>query len=499
MIYKRNYKLRVALVYPNRYQVASSCLAPRIIYDLLNQLNGVYCERFVHPESETIPPSSIESGTPLGKFQYILGTIQFELDYVNLCRMLEISRIPFLREEREKHDSLHILVIGGPVPTANPWLASAIADAVFLGEIEPTYERLIGSFQENSREAVLQALSEVPGLWIPAKNHFPTKIVRTTQFHTPLAQVIPDKGPKAQKGTFADHFLMELSRGCSRGCLFCLIGHTKRPARFAQVSDIVETVSKGIPTTGAKKVSFIGSSAADHPDLYDILQTLNLRKVPFVLPSLRIDSDSRIIEEIVKTGQRTITIAPESHIEEERFSLGKQFTNASIFDYANSVRKAKIRELRAYFISGIPETPFLSRLPLEIWIKEMNDFVVELRKRFASSKIRFSLTPFVPKPYTKLQQSVPDFNRMKREQDACIPVFKKAGIRFSLGSIRWAPVQTYLSMAGEGAAEIIRRVYLKGGLLNAWKKTVGNFVQLLETESERWNERFSPRYTTEWL
>ncbi len=499
MIYKRHYNLRVALVYPNRYQVASSCLAPRIIYNLLNQMNGVYCERFVHPESETIPPSSIETGTSLEQFQHIFGTIQFELDYINLCRMLEVSGIPFLREEREKHDSPHILVIGGPVPTANPWLASAIADAVFLGEIEPVYEFIIESFKEHSREAVLQALCEVPGFWIPAINHYPMKIVRTTQFHTPLAQVIPEKGSAKQKGTFADHFLMELSRGCSRGCMFCLIGHTKRPARFTPIFDIIETATKGLPATRAKKVSFIGSSAADHPELYDILHNLNHRKVPFVLPSLRIDSDSRIIQEVVKTGQRTITIAPESHLEEERFSLGKQFTNASIFDYASSVRKAKIREIRAYFISGIPETPFLSRLPLSLWIERMESFVTELRKRFAKGKLRFSLTPFVPKPYTKLQQSVPDFERMKKEQDACIPLFKRAGIRFSLGSIRWAPVQAFLSMAGENAAEIIRRVYIKGGYLNAWKKTVGNFAHLLERESERWDERFSPQYSIEWL
>ncbi|MFQ5978528.1 MAG: radical SAM protein [Candidatus Heimdallarchaeota archaeon] len=499
IIRKRNYDLRVALIYPNLYQVASSCLAPRIIYDLLNDMEGVYCERVFQSEIDTVPPSSIETGNYLGTYKHILGTVQFELDYANLCKMLEQSGIPFLRKEREKQKLPHILVLGGPVPTANPLLASGIADAVFLGEIEPVCDAMIESFREFSREAVLHSLSGVPGFWVPSQIPYPTKVVRTTRFHTPLAQVIPVQDSKKQSGTFSDHFLMEISRGCSRGCAFCLIGHMKRPACHAPVSDLLESATKGIATTGARRISLIGSSAADHPELFDLLSRLNLQHVPFALPSLRIDSDLRIIEELVKTGQKTITIAPESHLEEERYSLGKKFSNDAIFDYVSSVGKANIRDLRAYLITGIPETQFSTKASLTHWKNEMESFVTDMRKHFDRGRIRFSLAPFIPKPHTTFQNRIPDFERMKKEQDVCIPIFKRAKIRLSLGSLRWAPVQAFLSMAGEADASIIREVSLKGGQLAIWKKTVGNFTHLLEKEWESWGERFSSQLSVEWL
>ncbi|MFX0116157.1 MAG: hypothetical protein ACFFB3_16525, partial [Candidatus Hodarchaeota archaeon] len=146
-----------------------------------------------------------------------------------------------------------------------------------------------------------------------------------------------------------------------------------------------------------------------------------------------------------------------------------------------------------------PESESFSEIPLTRWKKGMETFVSELRKQFDKGLLRFSLTPFVPKPHTKFQNSLPNFNRMKKEQDSCIPIFRKARIRFSLGSLRWAPVQAFLSMADERAAQIIRKVSLKSGHLVAWKKTLGDFTHLLEREVEFWNDRFSSRYSTEWL
>jgi len=272
-----------------------------------------------------------------------------------------------------------------------------------------------------------------------------------------------------------------------------------RPARHAQTSDLMKIATEGMVTTGARRMSLIGSSIADHPDLYDLLHGLNISRIPFSLPSLRIDSDQRIIEEVVKTGQKTITIAPESHIEEERLSLGKNISNDMIFNYSCLLTEAGIRELRAYFITGLPETDTHSRSSLDQWKSDLEIFVSEMKRSFQKGVIRFSLTPFVPKPHTLFQNSVPDFERMKKEQDSCIPIFRRHRIRFSLGSLRWAPVQAFLSLADGSAAVAIRKVCSKGGHLNVWKKTVGDFKSLLEKESEAWEDRFSIHYSTEWL
>ncbi len=499
LIRKRDFDIRIGLLYPNQYKIGNSCLAFRLIYDLLNSYEQIYCERIFKPEIEGVSPTSIETKSSLHDFHFIFVSVQFELDYINLFKMFESVKIPFNRKARENIDSPYLIFLGGPVPTANPFLASAIADIVFLGEIEPALTKITDCLFLHKREEILQSLSDFPGFWIPAQDQFSSEIIRTKHFHNPIKQTIPVARSKEHREVFSDHFLLQVSRGCSRSCSFCLIGHTRKPAIHAPIQQLLEVVKNGLEATPAKRVSLIGSSAADHPGLQELLYQLNDNNIPFSLPSLRIDSDKEIIKELVKTGQKTITIAPESIIESERFSLGKKITNSEIFNYVSTACKLGINDLRIYLINGLPGENYDIQMPLNNWKTELDYFVTELRSNFHKGRIKISFSPFIPKPQTSFQNSIPNIERMKEEQKESILLLKKKKIRFSLGSIRWAPIQAYLSLAGESTVETIEKVGKRGGGLIDWKKTVGDFEKLLHEEAKSWETRFSLTFSNKWL
>lgn len=260
-VFRKDFKkiqLKVALCYPNLYQVGIASFAVQLLYSLFNSFENIQCERFYYTPKTT--PISIESGQPLQNFDIICFTLQYELDYPNMLEMLSLADIPPRSEERK----FPLVIAGGPCVLENPLPLVQFIDIFVLGDLEPILDQLITyliDFKKGSK--TLQDFRDIPGLFIPRfyDNEIIPKLVASDLdrcFH-PTAQLISEDSP------FGKSLFLEVSRGCSRGCRFCLIGYQGLPFRFRALSTLKQIILDGITNSKVDKISLIGNSLSIIP------------------------------------------------------------------------------------------------------------------------------------------------------------------------------------------------------------------------------------------
>ena len=287
----RKVDLRIALCYPNVYRAGMTGLTVRLLYALLNSREDVLCERFFLPDSKE-PLRSLESNQSLEKFDVVAFTLQYEEDYLNVMRMLLLSGFSPKRADRKPGDPL--VIAGGPCATANPEPLADYIDLFVIGEAEPVLDELIDcikSFKDPLSHVV--EFADLKGVYVPEVSNLTRRVwVRNLDDAPhPLAQQVPLVDERSRHMTiFGQAFAVEVSRGCSRRCRFCLLRHIGHPKRERSIERAKEILSEGIRYTPVGKVSLIGASIFDYSGLEEICEHVVSRGLELAIPSIRPES-----------------------------------------------------------------------------------------------------------------------------------------------------------------------------------------------------------------
>ena len=424
---------RYASCYPNIYRVAMSSLGYQIIYDYLNEREDIYCERVIYPQTK-----SIETRSPLSDFDIIGFTLQFEQDYLNMIDMLKRSGIPLLSKDRKPHHPL--VIAGGPCAASNPLPISNFVDFFAVGDGELMLDEIVNIRQDtNNPRADIFDFLEVPGVYIPGQKVKLQQVMNMQKAHRPIYQIVTKTDNPKFMPAFGDNaFLLEVSRGCSRGCRFCMSGCMYRPRREVKLETLVDTAIKTRHVTGHDKVALIGEAVSDYSRIEDLCSILSEEGFQIATPSLRVESVSDELLEILKdSGLKTITIAPET-TQNQRWKLNKPMTDHQIHHTIDRAINLKLK-VKMYLLLGTPGETKEDVLELVNFIRGITSRGVRY------NTVKTSVNPLIPKPHTPLQW-------MKFDYDDLFDKFKKYSTRLKYShkqeNLKKATMQYVLTNSG---------------------------------------------------
>ena len=478
-IFAPGLRVPVAFLYPNTYHLGMSNLGLHIMYQILNQ-KGWACERFFLPETkkqeEYIKTKtalfSMETQRPLANFPYIYAMISFEMDYLNFLTQLQLGHIKLLAKERGEQDPF--VIIGGPCATFNPEPLADFADLVVIGEGEETLPKLLELLEQlrmvkRTREEKLLAAAQLPGVYVPqfyvpqyddADNAFcgmtrtenvPEKITR--QWVKNLEAYPHTSAIVSPYTEFANMFIAEVARGCGRHCRFCMAGYCFRKPRTRNLERLLEDIRKRPAQTA--KVGLMGAAVSDYPEMKALTEALVRENTPFSCASLRADTlDLLLVQALAKSGQRTMTVAPEAGSVRMRAAINKGITEEHIYRAMEYAARAGMPNIKLYFMIGLPgET--------DEDIEDMIALVHRIRKRMDglghSGDLILSVNSFVPKPFTPYQWSpLEDTIVLKRRIKLLQNGFKKdKRIRLLTESLKETVLQAALARGDRKLSKIL--------------------------------------------
>src|SRR5574341_616292 len=420
-------KVSIALVYPNAYAVGMSNLGFQTIYRHLNAIADIVCERVFMPDPVDveehrrtgIPPLSLESQRPLADFHLVGFSVTYEGDFINVLRLLRLSGIPLRPSDRAAHHPL--ILMGGVCAFSNPEPIAPFMDFIVVGEGEELVVELMAAYRNGyrDRDGFLSALAAIEGIYVPERYDVAYALDGTIAAVAPRSgapalvtkrrlrnvnafeTIATVKTPNAEYGHMA---LLEVGKGCGRGCRFCLEGQVYRPVRHRSVEALRATVS-ALAAGGEKRVGLVGACVSDYPWIGELLKIVDEHGLELSISSIRADSlTPDLVAALARGGHRTLTIAPEAGTERLRRAIRKAISDEQVLTACDLVRAHGIPNLKTYFMLGQPtETdedvdaiPRLAELMLE-------------RLRVLDSaghpfgRLTLSISSFVPKPWTPFQ------------------------------------------------------------------------------------------------
>lgn len=422
-------KLKAAMVFPDLYEVGMSHLGARILYHLINQREDLACERAYAPwvdmeelmRNRGIPLSSLESGLPLWEFDLLGFSLTYELCYTNVLNMLDLAGIPLLASDRR--EGRWPLVIGGGPCASNPEPVAMFFDAFLFGDGEEAILEICDAVAEHGdggRDALLEKLAAIEGVYVPEffepeycgdgrikrikalkKGH--DKVTRRIVADLETAY-FPDRPLAPLIEPVHDRVMVEVARGCSRGCRFCHAGIIYRPVRERSMERVLELCRAGLSSTGYEECSLLSLSAGDYSCISELLVALineHYRdRVSISLPSLRVqgltDPVLEAIERVRKTG---FTLAPEAGTDRLRRVINKDYSERDLLETAARVFSHGWRNLKLYFMVGLPTE---TDQDVE-GIARLANRVAGIRGSGGRPKVTLNITGFVPKPHTPFQ------------------------------------------------------------------------------------------------
>jgi radical SAM superfamily enzyme YgiQ (UPF0313 family) len=420
-------RVAVALVYPNTYAVGMSNLGFQTIYRHLNALPDVVCERVFLPnpadvaelERTRTPPFSLESQRSLSDFHLVGFSVTYEGDYINVLRMLELAGLPLRAGERRAQDPL--ILMGGVCAFSNPEPLAPFMDFVVVGEGEELVGELLAAYREGYRDRAgfLDLVMTLPGVYVPERydvryaadgtlaavaplGHAPAVVVkRRLKDVNAFRTIAAVKTPHAEYGHMA---LLEVGKGCGRGCRFCLEGQVYRPVRHRSVQALRQTVEE-LAAQGEKRVGLVGACVSDYPWIGELLKIVEASGLELSISSLRADSLTEdLAASLARGGHRTLTIAPEAGTERLRRAIRKAISDEQILAACDLVRAQGIPNLKAYFMIGQPTETDADVEAIAVLARRMLE---RLRARDPQGRpfgrLTLSISSFVPKPWTPFQ------------------------------------------------------------------------------------------------
>lgn len=456
-----------ALLYPSPYRVGMSSLGYQRVYRLLQETPGLGCERaFLDDDAEAAegaylarPPLTYESLRPLSDFPVIAVSVAYELETAGLVMALEAAGVPPLRDDRD--DRHPFVLAGGPLTFSNPTPLSPFCDAVVLGESEDVLVEVMRTLEATPRRHDrLAALAKLPHVWVPALHGE----LLPSLGQCDDARLPAWGGVRASETELSSMFLVESSRGCSRGCAYCVMRRSTNGGMRIVPKDVV----LGLVPDDAKRVGLVGASVSDHPDVVEIVETLVGRGCEVGLSSLRPDKlKIELVQALKRAGYRTLTTAMDGTSERMRRQLDRRAEVRHLLRAAENARAVKMDRLKLYLMVGLPG--------------ETDDDVDECA-RFTSDLSRIvpvalGIAPFCPKRNTPLADAefagidVVDrmLDRLRRGLRG------RADVRAT--SAKWAWVEAVLAKGGDAEGRAVLEAVHGGGSFAAYRRAFEKLQQ----------------------
>ena len=469
--------VRVALAFPDVYEVGMSNLGLRILYHVLNLRADVAAERVFAPaldmEEEMrnagIPLFSLESSLPVKDFDIIGFSLAYEMSYTTVLNMLDLAGIPVCASDRTDDDP--IIIVGGHCAT-NPEPMADFIDAFVIGDGEEVVVDIITVYRENSgdRKKILKALSEIEGVYVPG----------VYQHSTPVIQIRARRVTDLENAPFPDRLIvpfteavhdrvtLEVMRGCSRGCRFCQAGMITRPVRERSLPKLCEQAKTLLDNTGYEEVALTSLSSADYSGIGQLVHTListhESDKVGISLPSLRADAGCvYLAAEIQRVRKSGLTFAPEAGTQRLRDVINKNVSEEDLLNAVEAAVECGWRRIKLYFMIGLPTE---TDEDLE-GIGQLVTHVIDIgRKHRAPLTLNVTISPFVPKPHTPFQWRAMDTLEELEGKIALIrPLLRGKNISLSWHDPRSSRVEAALARGDRRLGKVIREVWKSGGKL----------------------------------
>lgn len=452
-------RLPIALVFPNTYYVGMSSLAVHTLYRLWNGRDDVVCERVFTDLSAPefsgqvlAQPLSLESASPLDYFPIVALSISYEMDYFNVVALLRAAGIPLRAAERDEAHPL--IVAGGPAISANPEPLAPLLDAVVIGEVEPVFEPLTGALHlvADGRDAVLAALSHVPGLYLPNLPPGDPESRRpvSRQWLRDLDRVPTHSVLFSPDTEFGDMGLIEIARGCGRGCRFCLAGYTYRPPRQRSLANILAQ-ARDLLKYG-ERLGLVSAAVSDHAHIDELATELRALGARLSVSSMRVDPISEpLVRALAESGVQTLTIAPEAGSERLRQVINKTQTEDDVLRAVDLAARYNLGQIKLYFMLGLPTEE-------EEDVEALVNLAVACAGR-TPRQVTVNITPFVPKAHTPFQRLAQAPARVVKRRLAYVErALRREGIAVKSESPAWAEIQGTLARGDRRLAEALLAV-----------------------------------------
>ena len=435
---KEQVDVRFCMCFPDVYEIGMSHLGIQILYDMFNRREDTWCERVYSPwpdlhkvmKEQHIPLFALESQDPLKEFDFLGITLQYEMCYTNILQVLDLAEIPIWSKDREKGDPI---VIGGGPCSYNPEPIADFFDIFYIGEGETVYGDLIELYKiykhsDMTREEFLIKVSQIPGLYVPALydvtyhedgtiasfgpkyEEVPKTILK--QVVTDMSSAVyPEKPVVSYMKVTQDRVVLEIMRGCIRGCRFCQAGMIYRPTRPKDVNVLKHYAEAMLDNTGQEEITFSSLSSSDYqslPELTDcLIEKMDNNHVNISLPSLRIDAFSLdVMQKIQDIKKNSLTFAPEAGTQRLRNVINKGLTKENILNGSLQAFLGGWNKVKLYFMMGLPTETYDDITGIADLSEEISELYfanIPKEKRDGRVMVSASASYFVPKPFTPFQ------------------------------------------------------------------------------------------------
>lgn len=507
--------VRFAMCFPDTYEIGMSNLGLRILYGSMNQAEGVWCERAFAPwgdmeeemRKEHIPLYALESGDSLKNFDFVGFSLGYEMAYTNVLNMLDLAHIPLHSDQRGEDDP--IIVAGGTCVYNGEPLADFI-DIFSLGEGEDVTLEMIDLYRKGkqagwSRAEFLQNAAQVPGLYVPslyeisyhqdgtvqaitpthgAPEHIRKRIVADLdKSYFPVKTIIPSTD------IVHDRVMLEVFRGCIRGCRFCQAGYCYRPVRPKSVDLLVQQGIASCKDSGYQEMTLSSLSTSDYRPLTELcdglLEYCDPRNININLPSLRADGFSMgIMQRLQRVRKTSITFAPEAGTQRMRDTINKNVKEEDLLQSCRTAFEGGCNAVKLYFMLGLPtetdeDVIGIARLAEKVYWTWKNYAVNKSR----GLRITVSTSFFVPKPFTPFQwEAQITRDEYHRRVDLLRGSIKNKSIQYNWHEMETSYIEAVLARGDRRLGKLLETVWRKGGRLDSWSEYFS---------FERWMEAFA--------
>ncbi|RGR71445.1 TIGR03960 family B12-binding radical SAM protein [Roseburia inulinivorans] len=507
---KEKVAIRFAMCFPDVYEIGMSHLGVQILYDMFNKMEDVWCERVYSPwpdlhkimKEEHIPLFGLESQEPIKNLDFIGFTLNYEMCYTNVLQILDLGQIPLLAKDRTEDDPL---VIGGGCCTYNPEPMADFFDLFYMGEGEISFYELFDLYKKmraegRSRHEFLHEASKVPGIYVPSLYEVTYKEDGTIASFEPIYEdvpktiqkqivlnmtevVYPEKPVVPFIKATQDRVVLEIQRGCIRGCRFCQAGMVYRPVREKNVEHLKELAYKMLKSTGHEEISLSSLSSSDYSELEELVNFLidefKGKGVNISLPSLRIDAFSLdVMSKVQDIKKSSLTFAPEAGSQRLRDVINKGLTEEVILNGSRLAFEGGWNKVKLYFMLGLPtetEEDMKAIPQLANEIAALYYDTVPKEKRNGKCQITISTSFFVPKPFTPFQWAAMytpgDYlARARVVNEGVHAQLNHKSIKYNWHEADVTVLEGILARGDRKIGQALLKVYEKGGIFDAWSE-----------------------------
>ena len=507
--------VRFAMCFPDVYDIGMSHLGIQILYDMFNKYEDVYCERVYSPWTDLdkimrekhIPLFALESQDPVKEFDFLGITLQYEMCYTNILQVLELSGIPLHAEDRTWDDPI---VIGGGPCSYNPEPIAVFFDMFYIGEGEVSYRKLLDVYKESrkngdSRQEFLRKAAGIPGIYVPSLYEVTYEEDGTIRSFLPTAPGVPEKVEKQLvmemtesvypekplvpfiKAT-QDRVVLEIMRGCIRGCRFCQAGMIYRPVREKNVERLKELAYRMLKNTGHEEISLSSLSSSDYRSLEELvtflIDTFHGKGVNVSLPSLRIDAFSLdVMSKVQDVKKSSLTFAPEAGSQRLRNVINKGLTEEDILNGSALAFQGGWNRVKLYFMLGLPTETVEDMEGIALLSEKIAEKYYEIPKDQRNGKVQVvaSTSFFVPKPFTPFQWAQMNtkeefLGKARIVNHKMHEMLNHKSLKYNWHEADVTVLEGVLARGDRKVAAVIEEAYRQGALYDAWSETFKNDV-----------------------